>query len=112
MGRSLALAQAAIGHLLAGRRGRTGTRVADAVEDRVGQRHLREQAYFVDGAERVEEHGAVRVDLEPRVVGAYVVADHEVDTLRAELGRRVRAYVVGLGRETDQELVGALLLAE
>ena len=48
---------------------------------------------------RVEHDRPVGVDLEAGVGGAHVVGDHEVDALGGELGRRVLADALGLGRE-------------
>ena len=52
--------------------------------------------------------GPVGVDLESGVGGAHVVGDHEVDPLRRELGRRVLADPLGLGREPDHDLARPL----
>ena len=55
---------------------------------------------------------AVGVDLEAGVGRAHVVGDHEVDPLGRELGRRVLPEPLGLGREADHDLPGALARAE
>src|SRR5689334_15200145 len=84
----------------------------DPIEQKCGQGVLGKQRGLLDAARDVEQNRPVRVDLESGVGRADIVRDHEVDVLRGELRGRVLAQVLGLGREADDDLIGAPGLAE